>query len=107
MVLLMMNLLQWKDLNARYDRPLHLVFSLTTTIVKFQSLHSHTGVVFFVIVTCASINDIIQPSWLRSDGAFVSFADSLRTNMWDMLRQFEQSCYARKFGKPFFNPGME
>src|ERR1700683_1404958 len=105
-VLPVMFMLQWKRLSTRYDtRLLHLPFSLTTTVTKLQSLHSHTSVEFFAMVTRASVDDIIQPLWMGSDGASLFLNDSLGTNTWDMLRQFEQYSCARKFGKPFLNPG--
>jgi hypothetical protein len=53
------------------------------------------------MITRPSVDDMIQLSWLGSGGASVFFADSLGTNAWDLLRQFEQSCCAKKFGEPF------
>ena len=68
-------------------------------MIQFLSLNSRTGVEYFAMVTRPSVDDIIQPSWLGSDGASVLFTDSLGTTTWDILRQFEQSCCARKIGK--------
>jgi hypothetical protein len=66
---------------------------------QFQSMHSRTGVEYYAMITRGSVDDMIQPSWLGSEGAAVFFSDTLATNAWDLLRQFEQSCCARKFGK--------
>jgi hypothetical protein len=51
------------------------------------------------MVTRPNVDDMIDPSWLGSDGAAIFFTDSLGTNAWDILRQFEQSCCSKKFGK--------
>ena len=75
------------------------MLALITTTIQLQSLHSRTGVEYFGMVTCPSVDDMIQPSWLGSKGAAIFFADSLGTNAWDLLRQFEQSCCSKKFCK--------
>ena len=54
------------------------------------------------MATRSCVDDLIQPVWLGSSSATIFFSDSLRTNSWDILRQFEQSACARKFGKCFF-----
>ena len=65
--------------------------------MQLQSLHSHTGVEYFAMVTRPSVDNMIQPSWLGSSGASIFFTDSLGMNAWDLLRQFEQSCCAKAF----------
>jgi hypothetical protein len=73
--------------------------ALITTTRQLQSLHLCTGVEYFGMVTCSSVDDMIQPSWLGSKGATIFFADTLEMNAWDLLRQFEQSCCSKKFCK--------
>jgi hypothetical protein len=51
------------------------------------------------MATRVSVDDVVQPTWLGSEGATIFFADSLKMSAWDLLRQFEQSCCSRKFGK--------
>lgn len=75
-----------------------------TTTTQLQSLHSRTGVEYFAMVARPSVDDMIQPSWLGSAGAAIFFADALKTNAWDLLRQFEQSCCSQKFGKLLVTP---
>jgi hypothetical protein len=59
------------------------------------------------MATRSSVDDLIQPVWLGSSSAAIFFADSLRTNAWDLLRQFEQSACARKFCKFFSHSTAE
>jgi hypothetical protein len=66
---------------------------------KLLDLHARTGMEYFAMATRSSVDDLIQPVWLGSAGAAIFLADGPRTNAWDLLRQFEQSACARKFGK--------
>ena len=76
----------------------HLLMLIHT--IQLQSLHSRTGLEFFAMVTRSSIDEMIQLSWLGSEGAAIFLANTLGTNTWDLLRQFEQPCCSRKFSKP-------
>jgi hypothetical protein len=78
------------------------VVLLIHNAMQLQRLHSRTGVEFFAMATRASVDDMIQPTWLGSQGATIFLADGFGTNAWDLLRHFEQSCCSRKFGWSLF-----
>lgn len=50
------------------------------------------------MITRSSVDDLIQPTWVASEGASTYMADA-GTNMWDELRRFEQTCCARKMSE--------
>ena len=51
------------------------------------------------MITRPSVDNMIQPTWLGSEGVAIFFTDSLKMNAWDLLRQFELSCCANNHGK--------
>jgi hypothetical protein len=59
------------------------------------------------MITRPSVDDMIQPSWFGSNGAAIFFTDTLHTNAWDLLRQFEMSCCASKYGKSLITLGRD
>lgn len=72
---------------------------------KLLALAARTGVEYFAMATHSNVDDLIQPVWLGSPGAAIFLANGPQMNAWDLLRQFEQSCCARKFCKLFITPG--
>lgn len=99
-VFVVMNMIE-KEVRATRFARLPSALPLTTFTKKLLALHARTGTEYFAMATRSSVDDLIQPVWLGSPSAALFLADGPRTNAWDLLRQFEQSCCARKFSTSF------
>ena len=69
-------------------------------ILQFSACHSCTGVDFLGMITCSSVDDMIQPTWVASEGASTYMADA-GMNIWDELCCLEQTCCAHKMSRWF------
>ena len=57
---------------------------LTIATPQFRNCHLQMGADFMGMITCSSVDDLIQPTWAASEGASTYMADA-GMNMWDEL----------------------